>query len=127
MAARRLQQLVMQCALLPHLLGVHNRSQQIPDLTVGATRVNSLVLIHQALAVQVSQSSRQHAVDAGLGSKAVADNHEAVANKDHLIQLVGLLHEDWGGLQVGCFAGCSQAVIQVFVVWLWKRNLHLKA
>ena len=82
-----------------------------------------LVLIHETPAVQISQSSCQHAVDAGLGCKAVAHNHEAMAHQHHLIQLVGLLHEDRGGLQVGCLAGCPQAVVQVLVVWLWKRDL----
>ena len=124
MAASPLQELVTQCVLLPCLPGMYNRKQQVPDTIIGAKGANSLILIHEALGVQVSQSGSQHAVDAGLGCKAVAHNHEAVANKDHFIQLVGLLHEDRGGLQVGCFAGCSQAVIQVFIIWLWKCNLQ---
>ena len=86
-------------------------------------KVRSLVFVHQLFVVQVSQSSSQHAVNAGLGSKAVADHHEAVAHQHHLVQLVSLLHEDCRGLQVGCLTCCPQAVIQVLVVRLWKRHL----
>ena len=88
-----------------------------------SSKAHSLVFVHQLLVVQISQSSSQHAVDAGLGSKAVANHHETMAHQHHLVQLVSFLHEDWGGLQVGCLACCPQAIIQVLVIWLWKRHL----
>ena len=97
--------IVIRRALLQQLPGLHNREQSISDPTIGTKGANSLVLVHEALAVQVSQSRCQHAVDAGLGCKAVAHNHEAMANQNHLIELVCLLHEGGSGLQVGCSAG----------------------
>ena len=60
----------------------------------------NLVLFHESFLADVAQRTGQHAVRRRLSAERFADDHEAVPHYHHLVDLLDLLEEGGGALEV---------------------------
>ena len=81
-----------------------------------------LVLLQQALRVEVLQRGGEHAIHARLGAVRVPHEHQAVSHEDHLVQLENLLEKHRRGLQVRLVARLRQRRAHVIIIRLGQLH-----